>query len=320
MFSLKTYKPIISNITMRQDTYPKVDETVIVVPIKIINLGVYVTLPEYNNIEGLIDLNEISRKRMKSLNQHVQLNKQFPACVLTVDPTNGNISLSKKAVNEADKLRCNENYRRERAVTEVMKQVCRRIEISTTISSNSKLSLKQLFEIFIWPLNDIHPGQHALDLLKMASKDFDAVYKRSESDMINSIDNEIITLFKSMLQLKFKDEIVNLQGVINICCFESDGVNAIKNALMQGQQVNPDLSITIISPPYYGLFIKCKDQVAGLADIQLAMDKIRDSILMSKGSFQIVKVPDITTSDVLQVDIEESENEEDEASDLDDQI
>ena len=55
--------------------YPQVDECVLVQVKSIAEMGAYVTLLEYGNIEGMILLSELSRRRIRSVNKLVRVGK-----------------------------------------------------------------------------------------------------------------------------------------------------------------------------------------------------------------------------------------------------
>jgi translation initiation factor 2 subunit 1 len=291
---------------MKSTKFPSVDDVVMVVPTKITDLGVYVSLPEYDGIEGLIILSEISKRRYRSINQEVKLGKSFPACVMSVDTSSDNITLSKKVVSDTDKHRCMETYRKNKTITDIMKQLVRKIELSDQI--NPKLSLRTVFELFVWVLENDHTDVY--EIIKSATKQFDKIYELSTLiEKLNKvysdaqIEQSVIDLYREILNAKFKDEIVNLQGVISLTCFESDGINSIKLALATGQNVNSELIIKLIAPPYYGIFLKCKDQVVGLEIITLAMEEIKTKMISLNGDCAIIKMPSIVTTDDLQTDL-----------------
>lgn len=55
----------------------------------IADVGAYVSLLEYNNIEGMILLSELSRRRIRSVNKLIKVGKQEPVVVIRVDKEKG---------------------------------------------------------------------------------------------------------------------------------------------------------------------------------------------------------------------------------------
>ena len=56
----------------------------------IAEMGAYVHLLEYNNIEGMILLSELSRRRIRSINKLIRVGKTEPVVVIRVDKEKGN--------------------------------------------------------------------------------------------------------------------------------------------------------------------------------------------------------------------------------------
>ncbi len=55
--------------------YPEVDDVVMVNVRNVAEMGAYVVLMEYNNIEGMILLSELSRRRIRSINKLIRVNR-----------------------------------------------------------------------------------------------------------------------------------------------------------------------------------------------------------------------------------------------------
>jgi len=59
-------------------------------------MGAYVQLLEYNNIEGMILLSELTRRRIRSVSKLIKVGRIEPVMVLRVDKEKGYIDLSKR--------------------------------------------------------------------------------------------------------------------------------------------------------------------------------------------------------------------------------
>jgi len=58
---------------MYQRCFPEVDEVVMVQVKSIAEMGAYVQLLEYNNIEGMILLSELTRRRIRSVSKLIKV-------------------------------------------------------------------------------------------------------------------------------------------------------------------------------------------------------------------------------------------------------
>ncbi len=71
--------------------YPKQEDVVMVNVRSIAEMGAYVMLLEYNNIEGMIMLSELSRRRIRSINKLVRIGRNECVVVIRVDETKGKL-------------------------------------------------------------------------------------------------------------------------------------------------------------------------------------------------------------------------------------
>jgi translation initiation factor 2 subunit 1 len=72
-----------------KNEFPEKDELVIVNVTEIADLGVYVTLDEYDHMEGMINRTELSRRRIRSINKLVRVGRQEWAVVTRIDKEKG---------------------------------------------------------------------------------------------------------------------------------------------------------------------------------------------------------------------------------------
>ena len=108
---------------MYAEKYPEVDDVVMVKVKTIADMGAYVSLLEYNNIEGMILLSELSRRRIRSLSALIKVGNQEPVTVVRVDKQKGYIDLSKRRVAEEDVANCEAKYNKSKTVHSIMKHV-----------------------------------------------------------------------------------------------------------------------------------------------------------------------------------------------------
>ncbi|KAJ1428615.1 Translation initiation factor 2, alpha subunit [Sesbania bispinosa] len=93
---------------MYEAKYPEVDMAVMIQVKNIADMGAYVSLLEYNNIEGMILFSELSRRRIRSVSSLIKVGRIEPVMVLRVDKEKGYIDLSKRRVSEEDIQACEE--------------------------------------------------------------------------------------------------------------------------------------------------------------------------------------------------------------------
>lgn len=71
--------------------YPEIEDVVKVTVLSIAEMGAYVHLLEYNKIEGMILLSELSRRRIRSINKLIRIGREECVVVIRVDKEKGEI-------------------------------------------------------------------------------------------------------------------------------------------------------------------------------------------------------------------------------------
>ena len=155
-----------TNCRFYENKYPEVDEVVMVNVQEIAEMGAYVKLLEYDNIEGMVLLSELSRRRIRSIQKLIRVGKNEVAVVLRVDKEKGYIDLSKKVVSAEDIVKCDERYNKSKAVHSILRHCAEKFNIP----------LERLYETIGWPLSRKYG--HAYDAFKISITDpsvFDSV-------------------------------------------------------------------------------------------------------------------------------------------------
>ncbi|KAF3631217.1 Eukaryotic translation initiation factor 2 subunit alpha [Capsicum annuum] len=96
--------------------------------------GAYISLLEYNNIEGMILFFELSRRRIWSISGLIKVGRIEPVMVLRVDKEKGYIDLSKRRVSEEDISACEKRYNKSKLVHSIMRHVAEIMGIDLEVS------------------------------------------------------------------------------------------------------------------------------------------------------------------------------------------
>ena len=126
--------------------------------LRVEELAAGVQLLEYGNIEGMVQLSELTRRRIRSMNRLIRVGKFEVLVVLRVDPEKGYIDLSKRRVSMEDVKKCEEKYNKSKSVHSILRHA----------SQTEHVSLEQLYAEFAWPL--YKKFNHAYDALEMIAK------------------------------------------------------------------------------------------------------------------------------------------------------
>lgn len=86
----------LGNTRFYERQYPDKEELVMVKVVRSAEMGAYVSLLEYNGVEGMILMSELSKRRIRSVKKVVRVGRHEVVLVLRVDKEKGYIDLSKK--------------------------------------------------------------------------------------------------------------------------------------------------------------------------------------------------------------------------------
>jgi translation initiation factor 2 subunit 1 len=141
--------------------FPELEDVVMVNVKSIAEMGAYVMLLEYNNIEGMILLSELSRRRIRSINKLVRVGRNECVVVIRVDTDKGYIDLSKRRVSPEDIQRCEEKYNKAKTVNSILRRVAENLEYTNE-------QLEDLYERTAWKLEEGKPPGSAYEVFKKA--------------------------------------------------------------------------------------------------------------------------------------------------------
>ncbi|KAK3091959.1 hypothetical protein FSP39_024022 [Pinctada imbricata] len=128
--------------------YPEVEDVVMVNVRSIAEMGAYVHLLEYNNIEGMILLSELSRRRIRSINKLIRVGRNECVVVIRVDKDKGYIDLSKRRVSPEEVGKCEEKFAKAKAVNSILRHV------GELMNYSSDEQLEELYKKTAWYFDD----------------------------------------------------------------------------------------------------------------------------------------------------------------------
>merc|ERR1712066_661533 len=114
-----------------ENRYPEIDDVVMVNVRSIADMGAYVHLLEYNNIEGMILLSELSRRRIRSINKLIRVGRTECVVVIRVDKDKGYIDLSKRRVSPEEIAKCEDKYAKAKCVNSILRHVAELLDYET---------------------------------------------------------------------------------------------------------------------------------------------------------------------------------------------
>jgi translation initiation factor 2 subunit 1 len=293
--------------------YPEVEDVVMVKVRNIADMGAYVSLLEYNNIEGMILLSELSRRRIRSINKLIKVGKTEPVVVIRVDKEKGYIDLSKRRVSAEDMEKCTAKYSNAKAVNSILRHV------AEVLKFDSEAQLVDLYQRTAWRYEEKTKKQgSSYDFFKNCVTDPSLLDECGLSEKTKK-------LLLENIQQKLTSQAVKIRSDIEVSCFGYEGIDAVRAALKCGLECSKEdifIKIHLIAPPLYVMTTSTPDRQKGIETLQDAIAAIQESIKGNGGIFSIQMAPKVVT-DIDEADLarqmEKAERENAEVAGDDDQ-
>ncbi|KTW31524.1 eukaryotic translation initiation factor 2 subunit alpha [Pneumocystis carinii B80] len=271
-----------------ENKYPDVDELVMVNVKQIQEMGAYVQLLEYNNIEGMILLSELSRRRIRSVQKLIRVGRNEVVVVLRVDKEKGYIDLSKRRVSPEDIIKCEDKFNKSKTVHSILRNV----------TEKHSIPLEELYMSIGWPL--YRKYGHAYDAFKFAIVDSESVFEGLTPSNPQIIEDLIVQITRRLTL-----QAVKIRADVEVSCFEYEGIDAVKRALKAAEAKNSKdalIKVKLIAPPLYVVITSALDKKLGIQILEEALEEIEKSITASGGEFVVkMKPKDVNEVDELEL-------------------
>jgi len=249
----------------------------------IADMGAYVSLLEYNNIEGMILFSELTRRRIRSIYKLIRVGRNEVVMVLRVDKDKGYIDLSKRRVSPEDVAACEDRFNKAKAVHGVLRHLAER----------RKIYLEDLYERIGWPL--YREYGHAYDAFKLALADESAPGTGEDPfAKLERVPPEIIEELKTYIRRRLAPQPIKIRSDIEVSCFTYEGIDAIREALFAGMAVgteNSPIKIKLVAPPIYVLSAMTLEKESGIKLLEHANKVIKDTITAKGGKMDVKMEP-----------------------------
>ena len=245
---------------------PEQGEIVMATITKLMDHGAYATLDEYEDIQGFLHISEIAPGWIRTINRFVREGEKKVLLVKKVNPQRGDIDLSLKQVSkDQQKQKLKEVKKFEKGKT-----------LLQNLKDNANLTDKEIEK-----LEDLIFGKYesVFDaFIDIARNGIDSVKELKLTKKISKPLEEICS--------KLKLPSVEIRGIMEITNSNSDGIEIIKNNLLQIMKKNSKIDITYLGAPKYRLSVIAEDFKTAEKILKPIVDEIESSITKKKGTFK----------------------------------
>jgi translation initiation factor 2 subunit 1 len=257
-------------MTTTMQDFPEVGEIVVATVTRIMDQGAYVTLDEYNNIQGFLHVSEIATGWIRNVEKFLKVGEKKVLLVKRVDTARSEIDLSLKQIStdqKKKKLLELKRHEKEKALIENLK----------TRSGLSKSEIDKIENVLVEKFDSVYDA-----FSEVAAKGI---------TILNSLDlpSKALTVIEE-LSSKIQIPSVEIRGVVELTCNKSNGVEIIKNALLDAignKKVN--VSVTYIGAPKYRLSIVAQNFKDAERELKPILSLIEDTMDKNGGSFKFTR-------------------------------
>lgn len=252
----------------------------------LMEMGAYVHLLEYNSIEGMILLSELSRRRIRSIIKLIRVGRNECVVVIRVDKDKGYIDLSKRRVSPEDVVKCEEKFAKAKCVNSILRHV------GELLKYESDDQLEDLYMKTAWHFDRKYgkPGA-AYEAFKHAV---------SDPEILNEleIDDHTREVLAENIKRRLTPQAVKVRADLEVACYDYEGIDAVKAALKSGLEFSTEempIKINLIAPPLYVMSTHTLERTDGVQKLTEAMHAIQKNIEAAGGVFTVKMAPKVVS-------------------------
>ena len=258
-------------MSTKVEELPEQGEIVIVTVTKIMDHGAYVSLDEYDGLQGFLHVSEIAPGWIRSVGRYVKEGEKKVLLVKKVRLERADIDLSLKQVSTDQKKKKLLEVKRHEKGSTLIKKVQEKAKLSTGDIEKLEDALYSKYDSIYDAFMDIaRNGISVIEELKVPKKAVSALEEISS---------------------KMKLPSVEIRGVLEISNKMSNGVEIIKNTLLDvmKDENSKNIQITYLGAPKYRLAVTAQDFKLAEKIMKPVLENIQQTIEKKKGTFKFTR-------------------------------
>lgn len=256
---------------------PEQGEIVLATITKVMDHGAYVTLDEYDEIQGFLHISEIAPGWIRSVSRFVKDGEKKVLLVKKVNAKRGDIDLSLKQVSKDQKKQKLKEVKKYEKGRTLLQNVQEKADLSDDeiekIEDKIYTKFDSVYDAFI------EIGRNGIEIVK------DLKFTKKIATSIEEVCSKI------------KLPSVEIRGVMEITNNKSDGIEIIKKILLDVLKKDPKIDITYLGAPKYRLSITSEDFKSAEKSLKPIITEIQTNTEKKKGSFKFVREDSKKTRD-----------------------
>jgi translation initiation factor 2 subunit 1 len=247
---------------------------------------IYVDLPDYDGLpseetaRGMIHISEISSRWVKNIRSVVRIGQRLVLRVVKVVPDKGQIDLSLRRVNSAQKDLITKEHKYANKFENLLQFL--------TETEGINLTLDQAYELLGWPIKEqFDLYQEAVEALKEEGPEI--------LDEFEDLSDNIKKAFLKVVEENVEVSTVSIKGKIKLMNRSGDGINKIKDTLsevmkiIETPKITRNINLSYLGAPFYRLEIISKDYLDAEGILSDAIEVLENTTQQNNGSFEFIR-------------------------------
>ena len=257
---------------------PEIGEIVIATITKISDHGAYVTLDEYNKIQGFLHVSEIAPGWVRKVHRYVKEGEKKVLLVKKVGSERREIDLSLKQISKEQRKKKLLDVKRFEKEQGILKNIQEKSELTTKqIEELEDKFLSKYDSVYDAMLNIAIKGNAEIDDLKLQKK--------------------VLVIIEDICS-KMKLPSVELRGILEISNNGSNGVELIQKTLTEAENSkDAKIDITYLGAPRYRLSLLSQDFKTAEKSLKPILEKIEKNVKKQNGLYNFTREESIKTGE-----------------------
>ncbi len=248
---------------------PEQGEIVLSTVTKVMDHGAYVTLDEYNDIQGFLHISEIAPGWIRAVSRYVKEGEKKVLLVKKVNPGRGDIDLSLKQVSKDQKKRKLLEVKKFEKEKTLLQSVKEKAKLSDEDIEKLEDSLYSKYDSIYDAFTEIaRNGIGKIKGLKIPKKTLSAL-----EDVCS----------------KIKLPSVEIRGIMELTSNKPDGVEIIKKILLDIIKKDKQIDVIYLGAPRYRISITSEDFKSAEKALKPILAEVQQKIEKKKGTFSFTR-------------------------------
>ena len=250
---------------------PEIGEIVIATITKVSDHGAYVTLDEYDGVQGFLHISEIAPGWVRKVTRYVKENEQKVLLVKKIQAKRGEIDLSLKQISKEQRKKKLLDVKRFEKEQGILKNIQEKAELSTK-------QIEDIEDKLLSKYDSIYDA-----IIDIATKNKDILNNLEISEKIQTVIEDISS--------KIKLPSVEIRGILELTNNKSNGIEIIKKILLDVIKDNADskIEISYIGAPKYRVSIIAQEFKTAEKIIKPILEKIEKDVKKQNGTFNFTR-------------------------------